>query len=59
MISAEVRPEVTKLLLAGPPDLLDVVEDLFDGRPIGKRFNNSNSRRVAIGLALRPTAAMK
>jgi len=42
MISAEVRPEVAKLLLAGPPDFLDVVEDLFDGRPV---FFRQSARR--------------
>ena len=40
MTSPEVRPEVAKLLLAGSPDLLDVVENLFDGRPIGERFQD-------------------
>jgi len=49
MISAEVRPEVAKLLLAGPPDFLDVVEDLFDGRPVGERFQDLPHARLRIG----------
>ena len=49
MISSEVRPEVAKLLLAGSPYLLDVVEDLFDGRPIGERFQDIPHARLRVG----------
>ena len=36
----EVRPQVADLLLAAAPDLLDVVEDLFDRRAVGERFDD-------------------
>ena len=38
--TTDVRPDVPHLLLAGAPDFLDVVKVLFDGRPIGKCFEN-------------------
>ena len=40
MPGPDVRPEVTDLLLSGSPHLFEVVEVLFDRRPVGEDLQN-------------------
>src|SRR5208282_4571904 len=49
MIRGDVGPNVANLLLAGPPDFLDVVEVLLDGCPVGEGFENLGDGGLGIG----------
>ena len=42
----EVGPQVADLLLAAAPDLLDVVEELFDRRAVGERLDDLANTRI-------------
>src|SRR3972149_3928777 len=50
MIHADVRPQVADLLLARPPDFLEVVKVLFDGCAVGKSFQDLFYRGLGIGV---------
>ena len=49
MIDGHVGPDVPYLLLARAPDLLQIVEVLFDRGPVGEGFDNLRDRDIRIG----------
>ena len=56
MIGADIRPQIAKLLFAGSPHFLEVVEDLLDRRAVGEGFQNLLDRGVWIGAEEEMTA---
>lgn len=49
MIHGDIGPNAANLLLAGSPDLLEVVIVLFDCRSVGEGFENRYHGRRRIG----------